>query len=353
MAEGRVYEIQWDRYPFIAHIPHAKAWLSIQTNLLLAPNTVEAYGRGLEDFLAFLSKLGVDFQQITREHVALYVRDLAQRPNPRGDCVRVLDSGVGLSNATMNQRITVVRLFYAYLMEEGIRADSPVGRGHYTPGKGYGGKRDRTLLPRYEKLPWIPNELEWQAILEAAKGETLRNRLMLVWAYDAALRREELCGLHTASIDPAHRLLRISPDTTKGHRERTVPYGEATNRLYMAYLQERRALSRERGPLFLSESRRNHARPLSIWTWSKVVESIAEQSGVERLTTHTFRHLRLTDLARSGWGIHEIATFAGHRSLDSTLRYIHLSGRDLQAKLERGMAEIHAWRLKTTMEMLS
>jgi integrase/recombinase XerD len=28
-----------------------------------------------------------------------------------------------------------------------------------------------------------------------------------------------------------------------------------------------------------------------------------------------------------GWKVHAIATFAGHRSTDSTLRYVHLSGR--------------------------
>ncbi|WP_030518884.1 hypothetical protein [Nocardia sp. NRRL WC-3656] len=46
-----------------------------------------------------------------------------------------------------------------------------------------------------------------------------------------------------------------------------------------------------------------------------------------------------------GWEIHAIATFAGHRHTDSTLRYIHLSSRDLADKLNRGMDHIHAWRV--------
>ncbi|MDT5347736.1 MAG: hypothetical protein QOH91_1023, partial [Mycobacterium sp.] len=32
-------------------------------------------------------------------------------------------------------------------------------------------------------------------------------------------------------------------------------------------------------------------------------------------------------------------------STDSTLQYIHLSGRDLSAKLNSYMAQIHAWRI--------
>jgi integrase/recombinase XerD len=57
-------------------------------------------------------------------------------------------------------------------------------------------------------------------------------------------------------------------------------------------------------------------------------------------------------LARAGWDVHEIALFAGHRSTQTTLQYIHLSGRDLAAKLARGMAQIHAWRAATAAEVL-
>ncbi|MGP8296412.1 tyrosine-type recombinase/integrase [Streptomyces inhibens] len=96
--------------------------------------------------------------------------------------------------------------------------------------------------------------------------------------------------------------------------------------------------------MFLSESRRNYAQPLSWWTWSKVVRRIGLAAGVERLTTRTTPHLCLTDLARMGWEIQAIATLAGHRCTDSTLRYIHLSGRDLADMLNAGMEHIHAWR---------
>ncbi len=66
---------------------------------------------------------------------------------------------------------------------------------------------------------------------------------------------------------------------------------------------------------------------------------------MERFTTHTLRHLRLTDLARAGWDVHEIAAFAGHRSIQTTLGYIHLSGRELVDKLERTLANVDAARL--------
>ena len=125
-------------------------------------------------------------------------------------------------------------------------------------------------------------------------------------------------------LDPAHRTVRVRAETTKTRRGRVVPYSAATSRLLYEYLVHRAGLSRSRGPLFLSESRRNRAAPITLWTWSKVVRKIAMTADVPCFSTHTLRHLCLTDLARSGWELHAIASFAGHRSVASTLRYIHI-----------------------------
>jgi len=94
-------------------------------------------------------------------------------------------------------------------------------------------------------------------------------------------------------------------------------------------------------------------RPLSLWTWSKVVAQLARTANVPQFSTHTARHLCLTDLARAGWEVQEIALFAGHQSVQTTLQYIHLSGRDLAAKLDAGMASIHAWRVALLREILA
>lgn len=350
--EIHLSHILWERYPSAATHSQVRKWLSIQQNLGLAPNTIEAYARALEDYLVFSQSQGIEIDHATREHIAAYIHNLATRPHKRGGNIIHLDSHAGLSNATMQQRITAVRLYYDYLLEENQLAINPVGRGKYTPGKGFGGQRDRALLPRYHKLPWIPNEEQWEAILDTTKQESLRNRFMFALAYDAALRREELCSLEVGDIDPAHRLLRIRAETTKNRQARSVPYSLTTNQLFVDYLKDRRALSQERGPLFRSESRRNRARPISIWSWSKIVEGIAKRSGVLQLTTHTLRHLCLTDLAHAGWDIHEIAQFAGHRSTQTTLVYIHLSGRDLAEKLEKSLHSLHAQRMQKIEEVL-
>lgn len=144
--------ICWERYPHVAQTPHGRTWLTIQMNLGLAQNIIDAYGRALEDFLVFSIRDGFSPETATREHIARYVHDLSSRPNPRGATIRVLDTGSGLANATLQQRLTAVRLFYDYLTEEGFRETNPVGRGRYTPGKQFGNVRSKGLIPRYTKL---------------------------------------------------------------------------------------------------------------------------------------------------------------------------------------------------------
>lgn len=310
-------------------------WLCIQTNLGLAPNTVQAYRRGIEAYRAFCATQHFPLETATREHVARYVGQLTSQPLARGQ----QGQRTGLANATIQQRLTAVRLYYDYAVQEGLRTDNPVGRGRYTAGRGFAGARERGLLPRYRTLPWIPTEDQWRAFLQVVRTDSVRNRLMLALAYDAGLRREELCLLQTGDVDPSQRLLHLRAETTKGHRARVVPYSVGTGVLLSAYLRQRQALTRQRGPLFVSESRRNRAQPLTIWTWSKVVRGWALQSDLPQLSTHTFRHLCLTDLARAGWELHEIASFAGHRNTSTTLLYIHLSGRELLEKLARATGQ--------------
>lgn len=88
------------------------------------------------------------------------------------------------------------------------------------------------------------------------KGEKLRNQLMLLLAYDGALRREELVTLEFADFDVAYRQIRVRAEHAKNGSERVVGYSRVTSQFLEAYLPLRRPLSTSRDPLFLSESRR-------------------------------------------------------------------------------------------------
>jgi integrase/recombinase XerD len=129
---------------------------TVRTDLERAPRTIDAYARGLAEYLLMCEREDVDPVAAGRAHIAVYVRELTSRPHRRVVNVLSIDSGSELANATIQQRLVPVRLFYDFLMEEGLRESNPVGRGRYTPGRRAGAGHQRGLMPRLTKLPWIP-----------------------------------------------------------------------------------------------------------------------------------------------------------------------------------------------------
>jgi integrase/recombinase XerD len=139
------------KWPVLVRHERAAEWLGIWAGLGRAPRTIDAYARGLAEYLEACERDGADPLTASRAQVAGFVRELRTRPSKRGGNVNVvaLDSGAGLSNATLQQRLVPVRLFYDFLVEEGVRGSNPVGRGAYAPGRQFGGgSGSRPLVPR-------------------------------------------------------------------------------------------------------------------------------------------------------------------------------------------------------------
>jgi integrase/recombinase XerD len=318
-----------DRFRHLDTAVHARQWLTMREQFGLTPNTLDAYARAIDSYYLFLEGREHNGETSNQGDVAGWISELRAR---------------GLANSTLIQRVTAVRLFFEYLVEEGLRPSNPVSRGGVF--RCYGSAVFRTAGPirRLHKLPWIPTDEDWERLLRVTTEDCIRDRAMLALAYDGALRREELCSIGVSDFDFARKLLTIRAETTKNRSGKVVPYSPATSALLCRYLNRRHTVRSNPDTVFLSESPRNRASPITSYTWTKTVERMAKRSGLPRLTTHTMRHLRLTDLARAGLDMHQIATLAGHRVLQSTLIYIHLSARDLTAAVEKAMAGMPALR---------
>src|SRR5437660_5169207 len=164
---SRSDDIEWFRYPHVSTFPLAREWLTTEYLLGLASNTLAAYARGLDDFLGFCQRSQIEPETAKKSDLARYVNDLRERPRAHPPSTSTnLTPTPGLSNATLQQRLTAVRLFFDFLIEEGKRTDHPVGRGRYTPGNAYGADRERALVPRFITMPWLPSDEQWRAFLQ-------------------------------------------------------------------------------------------------------------------------------------------------------------------------------------------
>lgn len=157
----------------------------------LAPNTLDAYARAVDSYLAFLENLDHGCEASTQSDVAGWINESRAR---------------GLANSTLIQRVTALRLFFEYLVEEGLPPGNPVSRGGAFRCCGMTVFRTAGPIRRMHKLPWIPTDEEWERLLRATSEDSIRDRAMLALAYDGALRREELCSIMVSDFDFARKL---------------------------------------------------------------------------------------------------------------------------------------------------
>ena len=68
-----------EKWPVIGRHEQAATWLQIWTDLGRAPRTIDAYARGLAEYLVMCEREGVDPVAVNRAHVAVYVRELTSR----------------------------------------------------------------------------------------------------------------------------------------------------------------------------------------------------------------------------------------------------------------------------------
>jgi integrase/recombinase XerD len=333
-------QIRWRSYPSVADHPAARAFLESLAKRQRSPKTIDAYARALEDLLRFFPMWTPD-QVVNADENALddYIDGLYSRPPARRRRTDAPLSGQGLSNATVQQRVVAVRLFYDFCIRRRLRIDptNPIPRGHR-------GNDGREPIPgpvrRPKALPWIPSDDLWHAILrDILRNECLRNQAMILLAYDAALRRQELVALRLDDIDWPHALITVRAASSKSKHERKVPVSPATERLLRHYVSTvRNDLlagfgGEPAGPLFLSESQRNPGAPVRVGAFNDIIERLRARLALPQLHPHTLRHLRCTVLKRCGIPLDDIALFAGHRSVKTTGLYIHLAPSELGARI--------------------
>ncbi len=340
-------EIKWQYYPKVEQNPAARAFVESQARRQKSPKTVDAYARNLDDLFGWFS--GPDTSSVLEaslEDIERYIDGLCMRaPRTRGRRENVTHiAATKLSTATIQQRIVTARLFFDFCILRGFRTDpqNPVPRG----SPGYGDSRPRRgAFPHRQQVIWIPSDDIWERIVTHVVGrESLRNQVMVLLAYEGALRRQELLGLRVEDIDLGTGLVKVRPELSKTGIRRTVTFSAATGTLLARYMRHDRAHllaafgGEAEGPLFVSESNRNPGSPLCIGAFNDVIDRIRRAVDIPQLTPHTLRHLRCTVLKRCGVELQDIAVYAGHASVQSTEIYVHLAPEQLARRIGKALA---------------
>jgi site-specific recombinase XerD len=296
------------------------------------PNTLRAVAFDLKTF----------FTVVRKDPVEVVAADVFEfLSHQRGDrtVIRMTDRESALSARTIARRLSSVSGFYAYLVARGDTGVTvnPVPRGLSTRRRG-GRLRTVPLVRVPRTLPKILAPAEASALLSALR--THRDLAMVLAMLLGGLRRCEVLGLRLADVRVADRSLFIAEG--KGGHQRVVP---VANPFFVAlgdYLRDERPSDASTDRVFVVLKRPRRGQPLSAEGVDEIMTGARRRAGLTHGTCHQLRHTCLTRLREAGMALEAVQAQAGHRSIESTRVYLHLTNDWLAREYRRAADLIEA-----------
>jgi integrase len=300
------------------------------------PNSVLAAGYDLKVFFTAITK---DPLEITTIDVLEFIA--AQRvPTYGANVIRLGDREKGLAARTIRRRLATLSGLYGYLGARNLIAASPVpsGLSIRRPGDRRPRVRSTPLIRTPRSLPRILGAADATRLLGALR--THRDRAMVLAMLLGGLRRCEVLGLRLGDIELADR--RVTITEGKGGQHRIVPVAPGFFTALADYLNFERPVDTDTRAVFVVLKGPNRGKPLSASGVDEIIRGARGRAGIEHLTCHMLRHTCLTRLREAGMSLEAVQAQAGHRNIESTRIYLHLTDNWLCEQYHQAICALDA-----------
>ena len=220
-----------------------------------------------------------------------------------------------LAASSVARKASALRAFYAFLEEEGLRADNPA-----------------TALPRpvtRRSLPKILSAGEVDSLFAVIEAKLavehpapldLRLWALIELLYGSGLRATELVSLPRRALAADRPFLILKG---KGARERLVPISDRARSAVSAWIDH----VPQDSPWFFP-SGKSHVSRIRLY---QMVKALAAAAGIapERVSPHVLRHAFATHLLEGGADLRALQSMLGHADIGTTQIYTHVDSRRL------------------------
>ena len=220
-----------------------------------------------------------------------------------------------LAASSVARKASALRAFYAFLEEEGLRADNPA-----------------TALPRpvtRRSLPKILSAGEVDSLFAVIDAKLavehpapldLRLSALIELLYGSGLRATELVALPRRALAADRPFLILKG---KGARERLVPISDRARSAVSAWIDH---VPQDSPWLF--PSGKSHVSRIRLY---QMVKALAAAAGIapERVSPHVLRHAFATHLLEGGADLRALQSMLGHADIGTTQIYTHVDSRRL------------------------
>ena len=257
--------------------------------------TLELYNMILKDFFLRVNK---KLEEITTNDIRVYLYQLQQDRH--------------ISNATLDNRRTVIHSFYEWAANEGYIGSNPC----------------RNIKPiKYERLKRNPlTGLELEKVRNSCTN--LKDKAIIEMLYSTGCRVTELERLDITDINFQTKEVHLFG---KGDKHRTSYLNAKAEIAIRNYLESRT----DKTPALFVSDRQPHDR-LKKEAIERRVRLLGEASSIgRRLYPHLIRHTTATDGLDRGMPVEEIQQILGHANISTTMIYAEVSQKNVKTNHQK------------------
>lgn len=264
--------------------------------------TVVSYGIDLREFQGYLN--GVD-GELKLENVD---SDIV-----RGWIVRLMEGG--MSEASVNRKLSALRTFYKYLLKKKMITVDPMSIVK-------GPKRKKPL-------PTFVRESDMDRLLDGGlyddSFEGVRDKLIMAMFYETGVRLSELISLNDADIDLFSNVMKV---TGKRNKQRLIPFGENLRDAIRSYVECRNvAVGCSCETFFV---RKNGKRLYQMLVYKLVKQNLSKVVALKKRSPHVLRHSFATAMLNNNAELEAVKELLGHESVTTTEIYTHTTFEELK-----------------------
>ena len=259
-------------------------------------NTITAYKNDLISFRDFLL-LEYNQDNLLEVHY----------PQIRNWIVSLVDAGI--SNRTINRKVSSLKSFYKYLQKSEQIVINPLN------------KHKALKIAKKVQIPFTAKEIN--TVIENIGKEdnftSIRNKLIVELFYSTGIRRTELINIKENNISFSNGTIKV---LGKRNKERFVPLLKSVSVTLKSYLEIKKKYTQNLEELFITE---NGNKIYETLVYRIINSYFSQVSSKVKKSPHILRHSFATHLLNEGANLNSVKELLGHSSLASTQVYTHNS----------------------------
>lgn len=266
-----------------------------------SPHTIRAYQDDLRSFQEFckITYSNQPMADVNYSQIRLWIVELVN---------------LGITNRTVNRKVSSLKTFYKYLVKTKQIKESPL-EGHKAL------KVSKRVL-----VPFTKDEIN--EVIESLNLNddfvSVRNRLIVELLYSTGMRRAELIDLKETSIDLINATVKV---LGKRNKERYIPLLKSVHQTLVSYLDKREEIKSENDYLLITKKGN---KIYSNLVYRIINDYFSQVSSKVKKSPHVIRHSFATHLLNEGADLNSVKELLGHSSLASTQVYTHSNLNELK-----------------------